>query len=49
MNMLISVNVYGVLQTATKLAFLQFEMTGYKPTNRIDFDAVNTDDNAVFP
>jgi len=49
-NMLISVNVYGVfLQTATKLAFLQFEMTGYQPSSRIDFDAVNSDDNAVFP
>ena len=51
MNMLISVNVYGVfLQTATNLAFLQFELSGYKATSRIDFDAINNaDDNAVFP
>ena len=50
MNMLISVNVYGVfLQTATNLAYLQFELSGYKATSRIDFDAVNTDDNATFP
>src|SRR5277367_5185190 len=51
MNMLISVNVYEVfLQTATNLAFLQFELSGYKATSRIDFDAINnTEDNAVFP
>jgi hypothetical protein len=50
MNLLISVNVYAVfLQSATKLAFLQFELSGYKFSPRVDFDAVNTNDNAVFP
>jgi hypothetical protein len=49
-NLLVSVNVYGVfLQTATNTAFLQFELSGFRVTPRIDFDPVNTNDDAVFP
>jgi hypothetical protein len=49
-NLQIAVNVYGVfLQTATNTAFLQFELSGFKVTPRIDFDQIYTDDNAVFP
>ena len=49
-NLLISVNVYGVfLQSVSKLAFLQFELSDFKTSQRIIFDAMNTDDNAVFP
>ena len=49
-NLLISINLYGVfLQSNSKTAFLQFELTGYKATQKIDFDAiVNPNDNAVF-
>ena len=50
MHLLISINVYGVfLQTSNNLAFLQFELSGYKADPRVDFNAFNTDDNAVFP
>ena len=49
-NLLISINVYGVfLQTATNLAFIQFELSDYKASPRVDFDAITTDDNATFP
>ena len=50
-NLLISINLYGVfLQSSSNTAFLQFELTGYKTTSKIDFDAIiNPNDNAVFP
>ena len=54
-NLLISVKAYGVfLQSSTGLAFIQCELSGFKATPRIDFDAStaatnNIDDNAVFP
>ena len=50
-NLLISVNVYGVFyQHVSNTAFLQFELSAFKATPRIDFDpTVTTDDNAVFP
>jgi hypothetical protein len=47
-NLLISVNVYGVfLQASSNTAFLQYELTAFKASPRINFDPVN--DNAVFP
>jgi hypothetical protein len=49
-NLLISVNVYGVfLQASSNTAFLQFELSGFRTSPRIDFDPVNTNDDAVFP
>ena len=49
-DLLISVNVYGVfLQTVTNTAFIQFELSDFKATSRIDVDPVNNNDNAVFP
>ena len=49
-NLLISVNVYGVfLQQATNLAFVQFELSAFNATPRIDFNPKVVDDNAVFP
>ena len=50
MHLLISTNVYGVfLQAASNLAFVQFEVSGYRHTPRVDFNALNSDDNATFP
>ena len=53
-NLLISVNVYGVfLQTSSNTAFLQYELTAFKTSPRIDFEPLtaneNANDNAVFP
>jgi len=49
-NLLISVNVYGVFfQRVSNTAFLQFELSAFKATPRIDFDPVNNNDNAMFP
>ena len=49
-NLQISVCVYGVfLQASSNTAFLQFELTGFKTSPRIEFDPVNNNDDAVFP
>ena len=53
-NLLISVCIYGVFfQTSTNTAFLQYELTGFKTSPRIDFEPLtvneNANDNAVFP
>jgi len=47
-NLMVSVQVYGVfLQNTSNVAFLQCELSGFKATPRLNFDAC--DDNAVFP
>ena len=47
-NLYISLNVYGIFfQSATSVAFVQCELSGFKAEPRINFST--TDDNAVFP